>query len=125
MNLKKLFKRKKYASPYYGGSSPLVSSSAIPLRQDNEEADRKPVLDISQVRIPYPRPNEVDWELRRFELMKMFVAQERRSVVLGKLRANDKQIAAKARALTDAAIKELQSHPFKSGDEQGGKADDE
>ena len=108
-------KRKKYASPYYGGKRPLVNAPSLP--QKSEEPKR--VLDISQVRVPYPRPNELDWEQRRFELVKMLVGQDRRSVVLGKLKATDKQIAAKARALADATIKELQTHPFNSNDDEG------
>ena len=92
--------------------------TAPPMIPQQQEELPKPALDISQVRIPCPRPNEVDWELRRFELVKMLIAQERRSVVLGKLRANDKQIVAKARSIADAAIKELQTHPFKSYEEQ-------
>jgi len=116
--MKNLFRRKKYASPYYGGSDALYSGSAMPLRQDPEpEPERKQALDISQARIPCPRPNALDWEQRRFELVKMLVGQDRRSVVLGKLKASDKQIAAKARLLADAAIKELQTHPFKSHEE--------
>lgn len=118
----KLFKRKKYASPYYGGTGPLVNAPSFPQPQEREET--KPALDISHVRVPCPRPNEQDWEQRRFELVKMLVGQERRSVVLGKLRANDKQIVAKARKLADAAIKELQTHPFESEDDEGGEKTD-
>lgn len=120
--MKNPFKRKKYASPYYGGKEPLANASALPLKKE----ETKPVLDISQVRIPYPRPNEADWEQRRFELVKMLVGQDRRSVVLGKLQATNKQIAESARKLADAAIKELQTHPFKSHDEvdRGAEADD-
>ena len=69
-------------------------------------------------------PNEPDWEQRRFEIVKMLVAQDRRSIVLGKLRASHKQIAANARSLADAAIKELQTNPFKSEDDEGGEKTD-
>ena len=116
------FKRKNFASPYYGRGNRALFTSPPMIPQQQEELP-KPALDISQVRIPCPRPNEVDWELRRFELVKMLIAQERRSVVLGKLRANEKQIAAKARSIADAAIEELRTHPFKSHDEEADKAD--
>lgn len=113
MKLKDLLKRKKYASPYYGGKGPLVNAPTFP--QEREET--KPALDISHVRIPCPRPNDMDWEQRRFELMKILIAQDRRSVVLGKLKATDKEIAAKSRSLADAAIKELQTHPYSRHEE--------
>ena len=106
-------KRKKYSSPYYGGAGPLVNAPVFPKKEDEE---RKPVLDISKVRVPIQRPTELDWEQRRFELVKMLISQERKSVVLGKLKANDKQIAEKALSLADAAIKELQNHPMSHGD---------
>ena len=118
MKLKEIFKRMKYASPYYGGKRPLVNAPALPLKKE----ETKQVLDISKVRIPYPRPNEADWEQRRFELVKMLVGQDRRSVVLGKLQATNKQIAESARKLADAAIKELQTHPMRTSNE-GGQTD--
>lgn len=108
------FKRKRdYASPYYGGKGPLVNAPSFP--QEREET--KPVLDISHVRVPCPRPNEADWEQRRFELVKMLIKEGRRSVVLGKSNDSDKQIAAKARKLADAAIRELQTNPYKNHEE--------
>lgn len=124
MKLKNIFKRKKYASPYYGGNSALYKGSAVPLRPEQEQ---KPVAETTVKRIPYPRPNAVDWEQRRFELVKMLIGQDRRSVVLGKLRLSDKQIAEKARKLADAAIHELQTNPFKSHeeDERGREEDAE
>ena len=111
MNWKKLFKRKRKDSPYYGEQ--LFSGSALPLRRDDEEPKPAPVRFTPTKK----EPLEPDWELRRFELAKMIVAQERRSVVLGKLKANDKQIAAKARSIADAAIKELITHPYEKNDE--------
>ena len=57
-------------------------------------------------------PADPDWEQRRFELMKMLLAQERRSVVLGMLQASNKQIANTARVLADAGIRELMNHPM-------------
>lgn len=112
MNWKKIFKRKRKDSPY--GKEPLFGSSALPLRREEEEQPA-PIEKPKPVHVPAPAGP--DWELRRFELVKMIVAQERRSVVLGKLKANDKQIAAKARSIADAAIKELTTHPFQNDDE--------
>ena len=106
MNLRDLFKRKKkYASPYYGGQGALFNSSAMPLRQEDRQ---EPVKVEPPKRVA--AQSEPDWEQRRFELVKMLIGQDRRSVVLGKLRASHKQIAATARSLADAAIKELQTH---------------
>ena len=95
---------------------------AVPFSQEPEE---KRVLDISQVRVPYPKPNEVDWEQRRFELMKMLVAQDRRSVVLGKLRASNRQIVQVCRELADAAIKELQTHSMQQSHDKRREERDE
>lgn len=122
MNLLDLFRRKKYASPYYGGKGALYNASAMPIRQE-QEGNELPAKVSAPVRV-IAKPTDPDWEARRFELFKMLVGQERRSVVLGKLRANDKQIVAKARKLTDAAIKELQTYPFKSEDDEGGEKTD-
>ena len=117
--MKNLFRRKKYASPYYGGTGALNMPSAVPLRQDEDTTAA-----IERPQRVAAVANEPDWEQRRFELTKMLVAQDRRSVVLGKLDATDKQIAAKARSLADAAIKELQTHPMRSHDGRR-QADDE
>lgn len=114
MNWKKLFKRKNQDSPY--GKEPLFGSSALPLRRDDEEEQKTTSAPLQFVPTK-KEPAGPDWELRRFELMKMIVAQERRSVVLGKLRASDKQIAARARSITDAALKELMTHPYQNDDE--------
>lgn len=110
MNWKKLFK-KNQGSPY--GKEPLFGSSALPLRREEEEQ----MTTSSRFITPTKKETGPDWELRRFELVKMLVAQERRSVVLGKLRASNKQIAANARAMADAAIKELINHPYEKQDE--------
>lgn len=111
MNWKKLFK-KNQGSPY--GKEPLFGSSALPLRR---EVDEQKTTSAPVHFTPTKKETGPDWELRRFELVKMLVAQERRSVVLGKLRASNKQIAANARAMADAAIKELQTHPYETKDE--------
>lgn len=110
------FTKKNYASPYYGGKGNRALFTAPPMiPQQQEEAKTSAAAPSHSITTGVPA--DPDWELRRFEMMKMLVAQERRSVVLGKLRANDKQIVAKARSLTDAAIRELQTHPFKSYEE--------
>lgn len=112
--------KKNYSSSYYGrgGNKPLFDApTSVPVQEPAVPKERpKPVVAHT--------PIQTDWEQRRFELMKMLVAQDRRSVVLGKLRATDKQIATKARCLADAAIMELQTHPYKSSsDEEGEKSD--
>lgn len=115
------FKRKNFASPYYGKGNRALFTSPPMIPQQQEELPKtlpSPAMTLQRI-----KPAEPDWELRRFELVKMLIAQERRSVVLGKLRANEKQIAAKARSIADAAIKELQTHPFKSHDEEADKPD--
>lgn len=53
---------------------------------------------------------EERWEQRRWELVRYLVAQDRRSVVLGKLQASPKTIASKARELADATINELRTN---------------
>ena len=109
------FKRKNFASPYYGKGNRALFTSPPMIPQQQEELPKSTQAPVQVVKRESAEP---DWELRRFELVKMLIAQERRSVVLGKLRANDKQIVAKARSIADAAIKELQTHPFKSYEEQ-------
>lgn len=49
------------------------------------------------------------WEQRRWELVRSLVAQDRRSVILGKLNLSEKAIARKARLLADATINELRA----------------
>lgn len=118
MKLKNPFRRKnKYASPYYGGSGALFHGTNVPLRPIEEPKEEKNVTAPVPVAPAPKEPTEPDWEQRRFELVSRLMCQERRSVILGKLRANDKQIVAKARSIADAAIKELQTHPFKSYEE--------
>ena len=53
---------------------------------------------------------EEKWEQRRWELVRYLVAQERRSVVLGKLNASVSAMARKARQLADATITELRTN---------------
>ena len=118
------FKRKNFASPYYGKGNRALFTSPPMIPQQQEELPKSTQAPVQVVKSESAEP---DCEQRRFEMMKMLVAQERRSVVLGKLRANDKQIVAKARSITDAAIRELQTHPFKSYEEvdRGAEADDQ
>ena len=52
---------------------------------------------------------EEKWEQRRWELTRYLVAQERRSVVLGKLNSSVSAMARKARQLADATIHELRT----------------
>lgn len=61
---------------------------------------------------------EEKWEQRRWELARYLVAQDRRSVVLGKLNSSASAIARKARQLADATILELRNHKLGS---DGGK----
>lgn len=113
------FKRKdKFASPYYGGKGPLVNAPAFPPKRDEETETIARTTAAGPVRlIAKARPTDADWEQRRFEIVKMLIKEGRRSVVLGKSNDSDKQIAAKALRLADAAIKELQTHPYKSHEE--------
>ena len=118
------FKRKNFASPYYGkGNKALFTSPMPPMQVQQQAQEELPKSTQAPVQVVKRESAEPDWELRRFELVKMLIAQERRSVVLGKLRANEKQIAAKARSIADAAIEELRTHPFKSHDEEADKAE--
>ena len=117
MKLKNPFKRKnKYASPYYGGQGALFTAPATPLRQEDRQ---EPVKVETPKRVV--AQSEPDWEKRRFELVEKLVLQGRLSVILGKTQATDEQIAAKSRHMADAAIKELQTHPFKSHEADRGR----
>lgn len=67
--------------------------------------------------IETPRPvrskeqiEEDKWDARRWRLACALVAQDRRSVVLGKLNASPSAIARKARQLADATINELRNN---------------
>ncbi len=127
--IRKLFTRKdKYASPYYGGTGALFNSSAVPLRKEQPVEEELPKSTPAPVRVyevEKKGPTEPDWEQRRFELLKMFMAQERRSVVLGKIKATNKQIANTSRVLADTGIKELMNHPMDMSHDTGGEANDE
>lgn len=93
-NLRKLFRRGKQASPHDTTKTNVTDDGVIHITDE-------------------------EWERRRFELMKMLIAQERRSVVLGKLQANNRQIAETARRLTDASIAELINHPYREDYDTG------
>lgn len=126
--IRNLFKRGgKYASPYYGGTDPLFNSSAVPLRQEEQpEQHQLPTSTPAPVQQVEKKVSaEPDWEQRRFELLKMLIAQERRSVVLGKLQASNKQIAHIARVLADAGIRELMNHPMEASHDTGGETNDQ
>jgi len=55
------------------------------------------------------RREEHKWEARRYECARSLVLQDRRSVVLGKLKATPEKIARDARRYADALIKELRT----------------
>ena len=78
------FKRKNFASPYYGKGNRALFTSPPMIPQQQEEL---PKSTSAPVQVIKREPAEPDWELRRF------------------------------------AIKELQTHPFKSHDEEADKAD--
>lgn len=59
-------------------------------------------------------------EQRRYEIVRHLVAQDRRSVVLGKLQASPTTIARKARELADATIIELRTHKLNDYGRQTG-----
>lgn len=120
LKFKNPFKRKNYASPYYGkGNRALFTSPPMIPQQETAAPIEKP-----KPVAPAPKePTEPDWEQRRFELVSRLMCQERRSVILGKLQATPNQIANYARVQADAVVKELQTHPFKSHDEEADKAD--
>lgn len=127
MKFKNPFRRKNYASPYYGGTGALFQGSAVPLRPEPEtEKPKEPATIETPAPVRFtPTSAAPDWEQRRFELAWKIALQERRSVVLGKLKATDRQIASKARCLSDAIVKELQTHPYKSDDDTGREGHDE
>lgn len=103
MKIKDILKRKKYSSPYYGNNKALGTVPAVPLRQEEPQEEAAPKL----------KEPETDWERLRFELIKTLIAQDRRSVVLGKLKTNNRQIAENARKLADAVIAEMRNHPYR------------
>lgn len=74
-----------------------------------EDFNETPELELSQMMTPLMLEEE-KWEQRRWELTRYLVAQDRRSVVLGKLNSSPQAIARKARQLADATINELRNH---------------
>lgn len=81
-----------------------------------KEIARKQQITESRIMEAFPiiktkeEAEEEKWEQRRWELTRYLVAQDRRSVVLGKLQASPKTIARKARELADATITELRTN---------------
>lgn len=122
MKFKNPFKRKNYASPYYGkGNRALFTSPPMIPQQETAAPIEKP-----KPVAPAPKePTEPDWEQRRFELVSRLMCQERRSVIIGKLQATPKQIANYARVQADAVVKELMNHPMKTSDDTGTEGHDE
>lgn len=76
------------------------AENGLPTPPVDEHLEIHPIKTKEQV-------EEEKWEQRRWELVRYLVAQDRRSVVLGKLQASPKTIASKARELADATINEL------------------
>lgn len=84
-------------------------------------------------RLPLPHPSEGQlhilpirskeemeeerWEHRRWELARYLVAQDRRSVVLGKLQATPEDIALNAKELSDAIITALRTNNIADGED--------
>lgn len=68
-----------------------------------KQCDASPVLRPIAVK-SREQVEEEKWELTRY-----LVTQDRRSVVLGKLKASPKAIARKARELADATVTELRT----------------
>lgn len=122
--LSKIFRRKNYASPYYGkGNKALFTAPMCPLPLQ-EPAPRPAAAPVKHE--PVKKDGEdPDWEQRRYELVSRILCQERRSVILGKLEATPKQLAHNARVLADAAIKELVNNPIKRDDDKGRHNSDE
>ena len=73
-----------------------------------KETAREKSLEIYPIKTQEELEEE-KWEQRRWELTRYLVAQERRSVVLGKLNASVSAMARKARQLADATIHELRT----------------
>lgn len=116
-NLRKRLLRGSHASTYYGTNEALFGPGTdMPMRQDTGTNDGNALKASGQIA-------DNEWERRRFELVKMLVAQERRSVVLGKLQANNRQIAENARRLADATIAELVNHPYREDYDTGKQKD--
>lgn len=128
MSFLDLFRRKNYASPYYGkGNRALFTApNRLPAPCDlpaPPQQSQPKKSDAVHTKSEYDGPK---WEERRFALVEKLVLQGRLSVILGKTQATDEQIAAKSRHVADAVIKELQTHPYKSheADRRGEKADE-
>ena len=81
-----------------------------------EEIAREQQITESRIMEAFPiiktkeEAEEEKWEQRRWELTRYLVAQERRSVVLGKLNSSVSAIARTARKLADATITELRTN---------------
>lgn len=84
---------------------------------------KKRVMDEPVIDMPRPvkskeQIEEEKWDARRWKLVCHLVAQDRRSVVLGKLNSSPQAIAKKARQLADATINELRNNKTKSDEGQ-------
>ena len=99
-----IFKKNRYQEPEEIGNPYERTSKASQWLEESAEYTKQ----LGK------QTEEEKWEQRRWELVRYLVAQDRRSVILGKLRASSKAIAAKARELADATIEELRNNQMKS-----------
>ena len=84
--------------------SPEKETARKPLQITESKMEAFPIIKTKE------EAEEEKWEQRRWELARYLVAQDRRSVVLGKLNMSDRAIARKARQLADATINELRTN---------------
>lgn len=101
------FKKKRKAEPKAETVERVKEIAREPLRVSESKIEFVPVKTKEEI-------EEEKWEQRRWELTCHLVAQERRSVVLGKLNATVVDIARKARQIADATIRELRTNNQKN-----------
>lgn len=80
------------------------------IAREQNTVEGAPTMQICPVKTK-EQLEEEKWERRRWDLVRILVMQERRSVVLGKLKATSRAIAGQARELADATINELRNNP--------------
>lgn len=99
-----MFLKKKKTEP----RSETVERVKETAREKSLQVADSPSMEIYPIKTKEELEEE-KWEQRRWELTRYLVAQERRSVVLGKLNASVSAMARKARQLADATIHELRT----------------